>query len=108
MNFPNSIKNKLSQSDVLHNYWSPINWLVEEQKGHPTDKREAIKGESCIDIAGPLQAKNKGHAKINERERITGRKRVTSESRNEGITQEDGDNKPENIENSKKHNDKTC
>ena len=59
-------------------------------------------------IAGPRQAKNKTLAKRNEQKRIAGGKRVTSESRNEKITQEDGDNKPESIENSKKHNGKTC
>ena len=72
------------------------------------EKTEAIKGESWIDIAGPRQAKNKRLSKINERKIIAGGKRVTSESRNEEITQEDWNNKPEHLENTKKHNGKTC
>ena len=32
MNVPDSVKNKLARSYVLHNYWSPLKILVEEQK----------------------------------------------------------------------------
>ena len=83
MNVPDSVKNKLAGSDVLHNYWSSLNCLVEEQKRHLIEKRESKKGEACIDIAGPRQAKNKRFAKINERKIIAGGKRFTSESINE-------------------------
>ena len=38
VNVLDSVKNKLARSDVLQNYWSPLNCLFEEHKKHPIEK----------------------------------------------------------------------
>ena len=45
MNVPDSVKNKLARSDVLHNYWSPLNWLDDKPENMENSKKH--NGKTC-------------------------------------------------------------
>ena len=45
MNLQDSVKNKLARSDVLHDYWSPLNWLYDKPENMENSKRH--NGKTC-------------------------------------------------------------
>ena len=45
MNVPDSVKNMLARSDVLHDYWYPLKWLDNKPKNIENSKRH--NGKTC-------------------------------------------------------------
>ena len=45
MKVQDSVKNKLARSDVLHDYWSPLNWIDDKPENIDNSKRH--NGKTC-------------------------------------------------------------